>query len=64
MIGLNFSLQELLEKFEEVFLDLLLDCFELTGLDHKGSQVPNASVNRQFLIGLLVIISGFLGINQ
>lgn len=59
MIGLNFSLQELLEKFEEVFfLDLLLDCFELTRLDHKVSQVPNASVNWQFLTGLLVIISG------
>lgn len=51
MIGLNFSLQELLKKFEEVFSDL----FECGGIeqggasDPKDTQVLNASENSQFL---------------
>lgn len=38
MIGLNFSLQELLQKFEEVFPDLIVEerirGLETTSVDH------------------------------
>lgn len=38
MIGLNFSLQELLQKFEEVFPDLIVEEWirglETTSVDH------------------------------
>lgn len=40
MIGLNFSLQELLKKFEEVFSDLLLDCFNVEELNRVVHLIP------------------------
>lgn len=40
MIGLNFSLQELLQKFEEVFSDLLLDCLNVGELNRVVRLIP------------------------
>lgn len=48
MIGLNFNLQELLKKFEEVFSDWLVDCLIVEEWIRvpKVTQVLNATGNR------------------